>query len=118
MTFALLFIDQITLKGAVFETIYQTLFPEYKKKIIAHEAGHFLISYLLGVSLRGCIVSAWDAQKYSEIKGQAGTIFYDGKLNDEMINSKVTRSSLDRFSIILMAGIAAEAMLFNQVKLT
>ena len=48
-TFIALLLDQILLRGAVFETIYQSLVPVYKDKIIAHEAGHFLIAYLLGV---------------------------------------------------------------------
>ena len=39
LTFGLLLADQLALKGAVFETIYQTLFPEYRDKIIHHEAG-------------------------------------------------------------------------------
>lgn len=76
ITFGLLAADQLIVKGAVAETVYQRLFPEYKKKIIAHEAGHFLVAYLLGMSLRGCIVNARDAMKVPEIRGQAGTIFY------------------------------------------
>lgn len=116
ITFGLLLSDQVLLKGAVFETCYQTLFPEYKKKIVAHEAGHFLIAYLLGLSVRGVVTSAWEARKYPEIRGQAGTMFYDSKLYDELNTQKVTRSSLDRLSIVLMAGIAAEALLFNKAE--
>ena len=113
-TFAALAIDQLFYRGAVFESIYQQIFPEYKQKIIVHEAGHFLISYLLGV--RGCVTNAWDARKYPEIKGQAGTIFYDPKLSDELAGQKVTRSSVDRMSIVLMAGIAAEALKFGKAE--
>ena len=78
LTFGLLAADQLIARGAVAETVYQSLFPEYKKKIIALEAGHFLVAYLLGMSLRGCIVNARDAMKFPEIRGQAGTIFYVG----------------------------------------
>lgn len=88
-TFLLLISDQIFLRGAAFESIYQKLFPEYKKKIIYHEAGHFLLAYLLGVSVRGCVTNAWEARKYPDIKGQAGTIFYDSKLAEEMSKEKV-----------------------------
>ena len=115
-TFAALAIDQLFYRGAVFESIYQKLFPEYKKKIIVHEAGHFLISYLLGIPVRGCVTNAWDARKSPEIKGQAGTIFYDPKLSDELAGQKVTRSSVDRMSIVLMAGIAAEALKFGKAE--
>ena len=115
-TFAALAIDQLFYRGAVFESIYQKLFPEYKQKIICHEAGHFLISYLLGIPIRGCVTNAWDAQKYPEINGQAGTIFFDPKLADELAAQKVTRSSVDRMSIVLMAGIAAEALKFGKAE--
>eukprot|EP01038_Epipyxis_sp_PR26KG_P007447 gene7447-10148_t len=115
-TFLLFGTDQLLYRGAFFETIYRKLFPEYEQKIIYHEAGHFLISYLLGIPVRGCVTNAWDAKKYPEIQGQAGTIFYDSKLIDEINNKKVTRSSLDRLSIVYMAGIAAEAIKFNKAE--
>jgi hypothetical protein len=76
VTLGLLLADQIGLKGSIAESVYQRLFPDYKRKIIAHEAGHFLVAYLLGLPLRGCIVNAWDARKLGDIKGQAGTIFF------------------------------------------
>jgi len=116
LTLGLLTADQLLLRGAVAESLYQKAFPEYKNKIIAHEAGHFLVAYLLGLSLRGCIVNAWDAKKFPEIRGQAGTIFYDKLLEEEMTQSRVTRTSLDRFSIVVMAGIAAEALSFNRAE--
>eukprot|EP00607_Mallomonas_marina_P000778 CAMPEP_0182431350 /NCGR_PEP_ID=MMETSP1167-20130531/48508_1 /TAXON_ID=2988 /ORGANISM="Mallomonas Sp, Strain CCMP3275" /LENGTH=585 /DNA_ID=CAMNT_0024617595 /DNA_START=82 /DNA_END=1836 /DNA_ORIENTATION=+ len=116
LTFASLIADQILLKGAVFETAYQTLFPEYKTKIIAHEAGHFLVAYLLGLSVRGCITNAWQAREYPEIQGQAGTMFFDQRLMDEVAKQKVTRSSLERLCVVIMAGIAAEALKFDKAE--
>lgn len=115
-TFAIFSIDQLFYKGAGFESIYQTLFPEYKQKVVSHEAGHFLLSYLLGVPIRGCVTSAMEARKYPDIRGQAGTIFYDYKLADELAKQKVTRSSLDRVSVIIMAGIAAEALKYDKAE--
>ena len=115
-TFAIFSVDQIFYRGAAFETVYQKLFPEYKKKIIYHEAGHFLLAYLLGIPVRGCVTNAWEARKYPDIKGQAGTIFYDPKLADELLNQKITRSSLDRMSVVIMAGIAAEAIRFGKAE--
>jgi hypothetical protein len=115
-TFFLLGVDQLVYKGAFFESCYQTLFPEYKKKVICHEAGHFLIAYLLGLPVSSCVTNAWQARKYPEIRGQAGTVFTDSKLNDEMKTQKVSRSSLDRLSVVLMAGIAAEALQFGNAE--
>lgn len=115
-TFFLFGLDQLLYKGAFFETFYQTLVPEYRQKVIAHEAGHFFIAYLLGLPVSNCVTSAWDARKYPEIRGQAGTIFNDGKLIEEMKSSKVSRGSLDRLSVVLMAGIAAEALKFGNAE--
>lgn len=51
--------DQIALQGAIFEELYKNLFPVYKQKVLKHEAGHFLVSYLLGCPVRGsCYVSS------------------------------------------------------------
>ena len=109
--------DQLANRGAGFEAIYQYLFPVYKEKVVFHEAGHFLLCYLLGVPIRGYITSAWEAlKKYPEIKGQAGTIFYDGRFAEEIASGKVTRSSLNRLSVITMAGIAAEAMRYDKAE--
>lgn len=113
-TFFLLGIDQFFYKGAVFETAYRTLIPEYGKKIISHEAGHFLVAYLLGLPVRGCVTNAWDARKNPGIEGQAGTIFFDSKLTEEIDKQQVTRASLDRLSVVVMAGIGAEALVYGR----
>ncbi len=76
-----------------------------------------MITYLLGVPIRGCVTNAFDArQKYPDLRGQAGTIYYDTKLGDEIAKNKVTRTSLDRMSVITMAGIAAEALRFDKAE--
>jgi len=115
-TLALLAADQLLYRGAYFETVYQTLFPEYKEKIIYHEAGHFLLAYLMGVPVRGVVTSAVEAMKNPEIKGSAGTVFFDTKLAEEIDSQKVTRTSIDRLSIVIMAGIAAEALKYGRAE--
>ena len=88
--------DRILLSGAVFESAYRFLFPVYKQKVIKHEAGHFLLAYLLGCPIQGFFLSAWDASK-SGIAGQAGTIFFDNDLSSQLGANKVTRTSIDRY---------------------
>ena len=61
-TMALFAVDQFFYRGAYFESIYQRLFPQYKEKIAYHEAGHFLLAYLLGVPVRGVVTSAVEAR--------------------------------------------------------
>jgi len=113
---SLLFIlDRALLSGAVFEAVYRTLFPQYREKVIRHEAGHFLLAYLLGCPIQGFFLSAWDANRVG-IRGQAGTVFFDNDLSTQLTANKVTRTAIDRFTIVLMGGIAAEAMTYQQAE--
>lgn len=106
------FADRVFLNGAVQETIAKTLAPESQPKINRHEAGHFLCAYLLGCPVEGFVLSAWAAladARFGDRAVSAGTSFFDPLLSKQIGASKITRSSIDRYSIIVMAGIAAEA---------
>lgn len=102
-------------RGAVFETLYRAVKPEYAEKVLKHEAGHFLSAYLMGSPVRGYVLSAADALK-AGIPGQAGTVFTDARLEAELQRGKLSGSALERFSIVLMAGIAAEALMYGQAE--
>mmetsp|Transcript_35415 Transcript_35415/g.52861 ORF Transcript_35415/g.52861 Transcript_35415/m.52861 type:complete len:567 (-) Transcript_35415:327-2027(-) len=112
--------DRFLVNGAVFETIMRTLMPEYSKKILRHEAGHFLCAYLLGCPVEGCVLSSWAALQDTRFGGRstsvsAGTSFFDPELSDQMNGLKpLSRDSIDRYSVIVMGGIAAEAMNFGR----
>jgi hypothetical protein len=113
-TIAFTLIDRIFINGAIIETLYKLFTPGMQQKVTKHEAGHFLIAYLLGCPVEGIVLSAWAAQQDRRFNGRAvsaGTSFFDPILSEQMntIQPKVTRSSIDRYSIIVMAGIAAEA---------
>lgn len=79
-------------------------------------SSHYLFNSYSYCAHRGCVTNAWDSIKYPEILGQAGTIYYDNKFVDELSKQRVTRSSLDRLSVIVMAGIAAEALYFSKAE--
>mmetsp|Transcript_5194 Transcript_5194/g.7936 ORF Transcript_5194/g.7936 Transcript_5194/m.7936 type:complete len:500 (+) Transcript_5194:109-1608(+) len=118
-TLVLGFLDKLVVNGAVFESITRILTPEYTKKIVKHEAGHFLCAYLLGCPVEGCVLSTWAALNDARFGGRAttvnaGTSFFDPSLSDEINGRKpLTRASIDRYSIIVMGGIAAEALNFG-----
>lgn len=95
LTALVFFIDNIVLSGAIFETVYRFFLPKYKEKVIKHEAGHFLLAYLLGCPIQGFFLSAWDASR-SGIMGQAGTVFFDNDLSSQLSANKVTRTAIDR----------------------
>jgi hypothetical protein len=117
VTFAAAFADRIILNGAIQETVAKILAPETQPKITRHEAGHFLCAYLLGCPVEGYVLSAWAAladARFGDRGVSAGTSFFDPLLSKQIGDSKVTRSSIDRYSIIVMAGIAAEAVNYGR----
>ncbi|PKA59345.1 hypothetical protein AXF42_Ash001439 [Apostasia shenzhenica] len=70
-----------------------------------HEAGHFLIAYLLGVLPKGYMLSSLEAfRKEGSLNVQAGTAFVDFEFVEAMLN---------QFSCIALAGVATEYLLFG-----
>jgi len=121
-TFAALFVDQL-LGGAYSEKIMWTVFPDMKDRVIRHEAGHLLVAHVLGCPIQSISLGAWDAltKEGNGSNGQqrligAGTSFFDPDLNAASIKGRVTRSIVDRYSVIVMAGIAAEALCFGEAE--
>ena len=51
-----IFADRVLLNGAVAETLTRLIVPGYRERIIRHEAGHFLVAYLLGCPVQGCLL--------------------------------------------------------------
>lgn len=115
-TIALALIDRIALNGASVEFLTKLLYPEYQSRITKHEAGHFLLAYLLGCPVEGCVLSPLAAKNDVRFRGvSAGTSFFDEPLSKQVNGMEpLQRSSIDRFSIIVMGGIAAEALEFNR----
>jgi len=114
LTAFLVSLDRVFLNGATSESFLKLFSPGVQDKILRHEAGHFLAAYLLGCPVEGIVLSAWGALKdrrFGSRQVTAGTSFFDPELS-RAINqggSRLTRSTIDRYSIIVMAGIAAEA---------
>ena len=86
--------------------------PEYKERILHHEAGHFLVAHLLEIPVTGYTLSAWEAWKKGQ-SGQGGITLEDGELTAQIEKGKITAQMLDRYCTIWMAGIAAETLVFK-----
>ena len=89
--------------------------PEYKERILHHEAGHFLVAHLLGITVNDYTLSAWEAWKKGQ-SGQGGITLEDGELTAQIENGQITAQMLDRYCTIWMAGIAAETLVFNSAE--
>jgi len=107
-------LDSIYLGGAGQAQVL-SFWPGYKRRMLVHEAGHVLVAYLLGCPVRGVVLDATEALK-SGISGQAGTQFWDESLAREVEENKLTEASVDRYCIVLFAGIAAEGLVYGEAE--
>ncbi|XP_027061837.1 uncharacterized protein [Coffea arabica] len=107
-------LDAILLGGSCLAQI-SSYWPLYKRRILVHEAGHLLVAYLMGCPIRGVILDPIVAMQ-SGIQGQAGTQFWDERLQNELAEGQLSGSSFDRYCMVLFAGIAAEALVYGEAE--
>jgi hypothetical protein len=48
-------------EALVVDTLGRLTLPTYARRVALHEAGHFLVAYLMGLLPRTYTLSAWDA---------------------------------------------------------
>ncbi|TVP61909.1 MAG: ATP-dependent Zn protease [Nodularia sp. (in: Bacteria)] len=89
--------------------------PEYRDRIIHHEAGHFLTAHLLDIPVTGYTLSAWEAWRQGQ-PGQGGVSFDDGELATQLERGTISAQIIDRYCTIWMAGIVAETLVFNHAE--
>jgi hypothetical protein len=110
---ALLTADQIANGGGVeallVDAAGRVVNQTYARRVALHEAGHFLVAYLLGLLPRGYELSAWDAFRASRaLNVQAGTTFCDAAFQAEVASGRLSSASLDVYSCVALAGVATE----------
>lgn len=107
---ALALADAVLLKGAGWETLRRRMDPERHRRVVAHEAGHVLVAFLLGCPVQSIFTSAWDGLLARDAMGApATTRFVVPGLADDLSAQAMSRWAIGRFAIVLMAGVAAEA---------
>ena len=117
----ILTVDQIANAGGiealVIDTVARVISPTYQKRVALHEAGHFLIAYLLGLLPKGYTLSSWDAFKDNRrLNFQAGTTFCDSAFQQEVSKGQISSSSLDVFACVALAGVATEWLRFGKAE--
>ncbi|XP_050274594.1 uncharacterized protein LOC126717201 isoform X1 [Quercus robur] len=111
-------LDSVSFSGGVgslvIDTIGHTFSQKYHNRVIQHEAGHFLIAYLVGILPKGYTLSSLEAlKKEGSLNVQAGTAFVDFEFLEEVNTGKVSATTLNRFSCIALAGVATEYLLYG-----
>ncbi|CAI5972270.1 unnamed protein product [Closterium sp. NIES-65] len=81
------------------------VFSDYKDRVLRHEAGHFLLAYLLGLP----------PVAYSLDIGKEHTNLLDDKLQKKIYSGKLESDDVDRLAVVAMAGMAAEGLQYEQV---
>lgn len=84
---------------------FSQVFPDYRDRVLRHEAAHFLLGHLLGVPVAG----------YSLALGKEHTDLAEAALQRRLIEKQLSDEEVDKLSIIAMAGATAEAMHFEEV---
>ncbi|KAJ9565066.1 hypothetical protein OSB04_001032 [Centaurea solstitialis] len=111
-------LDSVAFDGGfsnlVLDTIGHKISEKYHNRVIQHEAGHFLIAYLVGILPKGYTLSSLEAfQRERSLNVQAGTVFVDFEFTDQISAGRVTATMLNKFSCIALAGVATEYLLYG-----
>ncbi len=102
-------IDGLLLKSTAATILLDTIAnnnPAYRQRIIEHEAGHFLVAYLLDIPISGYTLSAWESFKQGQ-SAQGGVMFSPPPSN-------ISSQLLQQYCTVWMAGIAAEKLIYDR----
>lgn len=86
-----------------------------RDRILHHEAGHFLVAYLMEIPIQDYALNAWEAFKKG-LPVQGGVQFDDQELWQQLQDGKLSAQLLDRYCTVWMAGIAAETLIFKNAE--
>ena len=115
VTVGVLFADRFALGGRLLACV-QTALPGKRRAIVRHEAGHFLLSILLGVPVQSCKLNSLVALLDPAFEGQAGTVFHAPAIDALRRGDRPTDAEIDACAVILMGGIAAEAIAWGSAE--
>lgn len=88
---------------------------EHRARVLRHEAGHFLVAHLSDIPVTGYTLSAWDAFRQKQ-PGFGGVSFGSEELDQSIEQKALSAQLLDRYCTVLMAGIAAETLVYGDAQ--
>ncbi|KAG2395181.1 uncharacterized protein HKW66_Vig0074430 [Vigna angularis] len=111
-------LDAVSFGGGIGSLVVDTIGHTFSQKYHnRHEAGHFLIAYLIGILPKGYSISSLDAlQKEGSLNIQAGTAFVDFEFQEEeKYQLQYVAISLTSNSQCLqaLAGVSTEYLIYG-----
>jgi len=94
---------------------FARLSPAHRDRVIHHEAGHFLVAYLLNIPITGYALSAWEAFRQGQA-GQGGVTFDCQELEAELQQGTLSAQLLERYCTVWMAGGVAETLVYGNAE--
>jgi hypothetical protein len=90
--------------------------PEHRKRVIRHEAGHFLVAYVLGIPVTGYTLTAWEAFRQGQ-PGLGGVTFDNQALEAQTTeNQALLTPLLEKYFTVWMAGAVAETLVYGKAE--
>ncbi|MEL6384916.1 MAG: ATP-dependent Zn protease [Cyanobacteria bacterium J06626_18] len=90
-------------------------FEEERQRVLHHEAGHFLVAFLLNIPVTDYTLTAWEAWRKG-LPGIGGVQFDTTALEEPLAAGKISAQLLNRYCTVWMAGIAAEKKVYGEAK--
>jgi hypothetical protein len=113
-------LSAVTLDGLQFQSVGLTLLldtlarlsPRYKKRVLHHEAGHFLAACLLDLPIQSYTLSVWEA--FRQGNAQEGGIVLDQP--PDIVASGWLKSNIDKLCTVWVAGGIAEGLKHGSIE--
>lgn len=90
--------------------------PSLRERVAYHEAGHFLVGYLMGRLPKAYALGSLDALRNGALPAQGGTAFCDAALEDEVARGRVASNTVREVGAIALAGVCAEYVRFGDAE--
>jgi len=101
--------------GTLVLGLLANLSPEHRARVVRHEAGHFLVAYLLEIPITGYTLSPWEAFQQGQ-PGVGGVSFSDAELASQLKEGKLSAQLFDRYCAVWMAGGVAETLVYGNAE--
>lgn len=111
-------LDQTSFNGTMGHLLINgldRLSGEERDRVVHHEAGHFLVAYLLNIPVSDYTLSAWEAWRKG-MPGLGGVQFETSELEATLQTGQLPAQTLNRYCMVWMAGIAAEKLVYGQAQ--